>query len=119
MAGVAGGVCLCLVLLSGLRWTLLRRTDSLDAEKFNKNFTVGQNIIDELLTFAESQGLEPDLEGFNTSKDEILMQLKALIALNQFSTNYYFQIVNQNNKALQKAVNVLNSWESYKHLVKD
>ncbi|MDD2279748.1 MAG: S41 family peptidase, partial [Bacteroidales bacterium] len=88
-------------------------------EKFNKNFTVDQNIIDELLTFAENQGLEPDLEGFNTSKDEILMQLKALIALNQFSTNYYFQIVNQNNKALQKAVNVLNSWESYKHLVKD
>ncbi|MDD2195643.1 MAG: S41 family peptidase [Bacteroidales bacterium] len=88
-------------------------------EKFNKNFTVNQNIIDELLTFAENQGLEPDSDGFNTSKDEILIQLKALIALNQFSTNYYFQIVNQNNKALQKAIDVLNSWDSYKHLVKD
>ena len=88
-------------------------------EKFDKNFTVDQNIIDELLTFAEKQGVEPDPKGFDTSKEEIRKQIKALIALNQFSTNYYFQIVNQNNKALQKAINVLNSWESYKHLVKD
>jgi carboxyl-terminal processing protease len=88
-------------------------------DKFDKNFAVTQEIIDELVTFAAKLNLPSDPEGLNTSGDEIRKQIKALIAQNLFSTNYYFQIVNQNNMALQKAIEVLNSWDNYKHLVKD
>jgi hypothetical protein len=76
-------------------------------------------MIDELVTFAEKSKLPSDPEGLKTSEEEIRKQLKALIAQSLFSTNYYFQIVNQNNMALQKAIEVLNSWDSYKHLVKE
>lgn len=88
-------------------------------EKFDRNFQVSQEMIDELVTFAENLKLPLDQEGLNTSIGEIRIQLKALIAQNLFSTNYYFQIVNQNNMALKKAIEVLNSWDSYKHLVKE
>jgi carboxyl-terminal processing protease len=88
-------------------------------EKFDKNFVVTQEIIDELVTFAAKLNLPSDPEGLKTSGDEIRKQIKALVAQNLFSTNYYFQIVNQNNMALQKAIEVLNSWDNYKHLVKD
>ncbi|MFA5647662.1 MAG: S41 family peptidase [Bacteroidales bacterium] len=88
-------------------------------EKFNQNFKITPSIIEELVTFAENMKLPSDLEGLKTSEMEIQKQLKALIAQNLFSTNQYFQIVNQNNMALQKAIEVLNSWDSYKHLVKE
>ena len=88
-------------------------------EKFNQNFEITPSIIEELVTFAQDMKLPSDLEGLKTSEMEIRKQLKALIAQNLFSTNHYFQIVNQNNMALQKAIEVLNSWDSYKHLVKE
>lgn len=88
-------------------------------EKFNRNFEVSQGMMDELVTFAENLKLPSDQDGLKTSGEEIRKQVKALIAQNLFSTNYYFQIVNQNNMALKKAIEVLNSWDSYKHLVKE
>jgi carboxyl-terminal processing protease len=88
-------------------------------EEFDQNFKVSQEMIDELVTFAENQNLPSNLEGLKTSEGEIRKQMKALIAQNLFSTNYYFQIVNQNNMALKKAIEVLNNWDSYKHLVKE
>jgi len=75
--------------------------------------------MEELVTFAENLKLPSDADGLETSGDEIRKQLKALIAQSLFSTNHYFQIVNQNNMALQQAIEVLNSWDSYKHLVKE
>ncbi|MFP4557095.1 MAG: S41 family peptidase [Bacteroidales bacterium] len=86
-------------------------------KKFEQNFTVSTEMMNELVIFAKDLELEPDEEGLETSKHEISKQIKALIAQNLFSTKYYFKIVNQNNMALQKAIEVLNSWESYKHLV--
>jgi carboxyl-terminal processing protease len=87
--------------------------------KFDQKFQITNEIMDELVTFAENSKLPSDPEGLKTSGDEIRKQLKALIAQSLFSTNQYFQIVNQNNMALQKAIEVLHNWESYKHLVKE
>ncbi len=88
-------------------------------EKFDRNFQITPKLMEELVTFAENSKLPSDPEGLKTSEAEIRKQLKALIAQSIFSTNQYFQIVNQNNMALQKAIEVLNSWDSYKHLVKE
>jgi len=87
--------------------------------KFDQNFQITSEIMEELVTFAENLKLPSDADGLETSGDEIRKQLKALIAQSLFSTNHYFQIVNQNNMALQQAIEVLNSWDSYKHLVKE
>ncbi len=88
-------------------------------KKFDQKFQITDKIMDELVTFAENSKLPSDTEGLKTSGDEMRKQLKALIAQSLFSTNQYFQIVNQNNMALQKAIEVLNNWDSYKHLVKE
>jgi carboxyl-terminal processing protease len=88
-------------------------------DKYNRNFNIDKKILDKLIQFAEKQGLDPDADGLETSSEEIRTQLKGLIAQNLFSTNYYFQVINQNNMALQKAVEVLKNWNKYKHLVKE
>ncbi len=88
-------------------------------EKFEQNFAVTEEMMNELVIFAQDLELETDKEGLKTSEFEISKQIKALIAQNLFSTKYYFKIVNQNNMALQKAIEVLNSWDSYKYLVSE
>jgi carboxyl-terminal processing protease len=88
-------------------------------DKFNKNFVIDNHTIEKLVDFADKQGLKPDSIGLETSLGELSLQLKGLIAQNLFSTNYYFQIINENNKALQKAIDVLKNWNNYKYLVKE
>lgn len=86
-------------------------------DKFNKKFNINQAILDELITFAEKEGLEFNQEEFNISQEQISLQLKALFAQHLYTTSHYFQIINQNNNAFQKAIEVINNWEEYKHLV--
>ncbi|HNS29588.1 MAG TPA: peptidase S41, partial [Tenuifilaceae bacterium] len=88
-------------------------------DKFDKYFNVDNIVINKLIDYAEKQGVQYDAEGIKTSMDELSIQIKGLIAQNLFSTNYYFQVVNKENKSLQKAVEIINNWDSYKHLVKE
>jgi carboxyl-terminal processing protease len=86
-------------------------------EKYNQNFTITDKAMNEFIEFAVKQGVETDQEGLKLSEDEIKIQLKALLAQNIFSTNYYFQVINQKNNALIQAVEVLRNWNKYNHLV--
>ncbi len=88
-------------------------------EKFNNLFDVNNKMIEDLVKLGEKQGIDADSEALKTSEKEIRLQVKALMAQSLFSVNYYFQIINQNNAALQKAVDVLSNWKNYKHLVKE
>lgn len=88
-------------------------------DKFDNHFNVDNIVINKLIDYAEKQGVPYDAEGIKTSMDELSIQIKGLIAQNLFSTNYYFQVVNKENKSLQKAVEIINNWDSYKHLVKE
>ncbi len=86
-------------------------------EKYNQNFNITEKAMIDFLEFAVKQGVETDSEGLKLSEDEIKIQLKALLAQNIFSTNYYFQVINQKNDALIQAVEVLKNWNNYNHLV--
>jgi len=45
--------------------------------------------------------------------------LKGLISQSIFTNSQYFEIVNQDNNAFLKAIEILNSWDNYKYLVKE
>lgn len=86
-------------------------------DKYNQNFTITDKAMNEFLDFAIKQGVETDQEGLKISGDEIKIQLKALLAQNIFSTNYYFQVINQKNNTLLQAIDVIQNWNKYNHLV--
>jgi carboxyl-terminal processing protease len=88
-------------------------------EKFNKKFIVTDQMIDELAAMAEIQKIKRDDAGLAISRNEIKKQLKGLISQSIFTNGKYFEIVNQDNNAFLKAVEILNSWDSYKYLVKE
>jgi carboxyl-terminal processing protease len=88
-------------------------------EKFNKNFQVTDAMIEEIVKMAEKQNITRDDAGLNHSMAELKKQIKGLIAQSLFTTSQYFEVTNEDNDALLKALEILNNWDTYKHLVKE
>ncbi len=88
-------------------------------DKFNKKFEVTDQMIEELVALGETRKIKRDDAGLVISKNEIKRQLKGLISQSIFTNSKYFEIINQNNNAFLKAVEILNSWDNYKYLVKE
>lgn len=88
-------------------------------DKFKKKFEVTDQMIEEMVVLAEAQKIKRDDAGLAISKNEIKKQLKGLISQSIFTNSQYFEIVNQDNNAFLKAVEILNSWDNYKYLVKE
>ena len=89
-----------------------------DFERYNKNFTVGQDLIDGLKAAATEAKVEWDDEQFARSDRFILLQMKALIARNVWETQQYYQVMASVDPAVQKALEVLGSEKTYKNLLK-
>jgi len=88
-------------------------------DKFNKKFFVTDQMIDEMVQMAEAQKIKRDEAGLAISRDEIKKQIKGLISQSIFTNGQYFEIVNQDNNAFLKAVEIFRNWDKYKNLVKE
>lgn len=88
-------------------------------EKFKKNFQVSDAMIEQIVEMAEKQKIPRDNDGLNHSSNELKKQLKGLISQSLFSTSHYFEVTNEDNDALLKALEILNNWEKYRNLVKE
>lgn len=86
-------------------------------EVYNKNFEVTDNILDELYSYAESRQIARDSTGIQTSKAELILQLKGLFAQSLFGSGFYYQVTNEHNESFIKSLEVINNWTRYKHLV--
>ena len=76
-------------------------------EKFNAQFTVTDAILKELITAGESEKIPFDEAQYTKSKHFIAVQLKALFARRLWDMNEFYQIINAENDACQKAVEIL------------
>ncbi len=79
-----------------------------DFNSFNQGFTVDDQMIDRFMNYAEKEGVKKDQKGFDTSRDEITYDIKALIARNLFDVNAYFRVISHIDDELQKAINIMN-----------
>ena len=82
-------------------------------DDFNKNFSFSPDDIKVFIAKGEAEGIPYDEAQFNISKDEILMILKGLIASNIWQISEYYQIINQNDKVIEKALQVISDSKSY------
>jgi carboxyl-terminal processing protease len=73
--------------------------------------------IQALIAKGETEGVKYNEEQFNVSKEEILLVLKGLIATNLYQTSEYFQIINENDKVIEKALSVISDKKSYNKLI--
>ena len=80
---------------------------------FDKNFEIGQEIIDKLVAEAEKQGIKKNPEQLEKSLNDIKLILKALIANDLFDTSEFYQVVNKTDKTFLKAVEVISNKKLY------
>jgi len=86
-------------------------------EDFKNKFLFTPEDIKEFISKGEDEGVKYNEEQFNKSKDEILLILKGLVATNIWQTNEYFEIVNQDDKVIKRALNIISDKKMYNHIL--
>jgi carboxyl-terminal processing protease len=112
-----------------------------DFDSFKKRFTVDEGLLNDLLKlykeekdksastpakdetapegeYEQTSGFaDVDMEQFKISKPLIRLQIKALFARDLWNMSEYYQIINEENNALKKAMQIIESKEEYNKLL--
>lgn len=75
-------------------------------EEFKKDFKIDK-VTKKLIKYAEDEGLEYDKEGYKEAENTIKTQLKARIAQNKWGTSNMYEIMNELDPVVKKAVEIL------------
>ena len=102
----------------GLKHREALKTQYGDFEQFNKDFVVGQELINGLKAAAEEAKVEWDDEQFKHSEKFILLQIKALIARNVWDTQEYYRVMASEDTGVKKALEILGDNKEYKRILK-
>jgi carboxyl-terminal processing protease len=86
-------------------------------EDFRKQFAFSEDEVKTLIAKGEAEGVPYDDKEFGISKSEILLILKGLIASNIWQVSEYYQIINQNDIVLDRAIKVISDAKLYNSLL--
>lgn len=88
-------------------------------EKYRTLFDVTKTtMLDEVRSKADKAGIKFNEKQYQTSLSFIKLQLKALVARDLWDMNEYFQIINETNESLQKALSIMHQKEIAKPIKK-
>jgi len=82
-------------------------------DDYKNKFELSSDDIKSFIAKGEAEGVKFNEEQFNKSKNEILLILKGLIATNMWKTSEYFQIINENDRVIDKALNIITDKKAY------
>jgi len=82
-------------------------------EDFNKNFVCDLAFMTEFFDYVKKENSKLDFieKDYEISKKLIQLRLKANLAQDLWGVNEFFQVYNDSNEILQRAISVLNSKE--------
>jgi carboxyl-terminal processing protease len=89
-----------------------------DFESFRKNYSTESDLLDAIRARADELKIEFKQDEYEKSLPLLKLQLKALIAGDLWTTNEFYQIANEKNDALQKAVQILQTKGEYEKLLR-
>ena len=84
-------------------------------DKFNSKFDT-QKAVDELIKYAEAEGLAFQEDQYNKAKHVIHTRLKANIAQDLFNYKKFYQVINTLNNALEKSLELLKDDKAFSKL---
>lgn len=88
-----------------------------DAQKFIKEFTVTDEMLNNLVDAGKAEKVDFDKSQFAKSKEMLRTFVKAAIANDLFSTGAYFQIVNEQNYIYKEALSIINDDARYRKII--
>lgn len=86
-------------------------------EKFNENFEVDAEMIENFKKVAEDKGVKWDEGQFERSESWIKLRIKAIIAQNVWNIDKFYQVVAKDDKMIEQAVKILNSKKEYNEIL--
>src|SRR5664280_3701859 len=84
---------------------------------FKAEFEFTPDEIKSFIAKGETDGVKFNEDQFNKSKAEILLILKGYVASNMWQSNEFFQILNENDKVIDKALKVISDKKNYNSLI--
>ena len=90
-----------------------------DFDVFNKNFSVTDKMIEEIVEAGEKAGIFQDKKWFEAQLPALKRQVKALIAWDSWGMDRMFQIMNGDNELLKQGLKVLRDGTYERELGKD
>lgn len=88
-------------------------------QHFNKNFEIDDKMLDDLVKFAEKdKKIKPNPKEFEISKEDIKINLKAIIANNIWDRNEFYEIINPLDPIFRKAVEVIENEQLFESKLK-
>ncbi len=86
-------------------------------ESYRTNFDVTDEMIEEIVSNGEEQGINRDEESLSASLANLKLEIKALVARDIFSRNEFYRIIFQDDDAVNKALEVIENQERYNNLL--
>lgn len=88
-----------------------RATMPANLKDFVRSFTVSDAALNELIAYADKQGIKPNEAELKQCRNELKLQLKARIAKILFHDEGLYAVFNDDDPAVEKALQVLKSGE--------
>lgn len=88
-----------------------------DFKTFSTEFVVTDAIIDKIIADGEKEGVKKDEKSIEFARPIMKRQIKALIARDLFSMSHYFQIMNADDEAVKKSLEVLTQKGAYEKIL--
>jgi len=87
-------------------------------ERFITSFQVTDEMIQSLVEDGKNEKLEPKEGELEKATPLLKIQIKSLIARDIWGMNEYYQVINEENEILKKAMEILSEKNLYEQLLK-
>lgn len=84
-----------------------------DFKLFKDKFIVSDELFGEMVAFAEKEKLQANQKDIAISGPTIRKLIKAYFARDLWNTSEFYEIYNEDETAVQKAILILNNWKKY------
>jgi len=88
-----------------------------DFDKFDENFKVSAEMIEEVVQRGEKEDVERNEESLTYTIGNLKTEIKAIIARDIFSRNDFFKIYHKEDDAILKALEVIENQTKYDNLL--
>jgi carboxyl-terminal processing protease len=84
-----------------------------DFDSFRDKFIVEQELITKLVEYAADEGLSKSEDETGLSEERISLIMRAYIARDLWSTSEFYEIINEDDQNIKKAIEVIDNWETF------
>jgi carboxyl-terminal processing protease len=88
-----------------------------DFKTFEAKFEASDEMINKIINEGNDEGVTKDEKSIEFARPLLKKQIKSLVARDLYSLSHYYQIMNQDDKAIEKALEVITNKNEYEQIL--